>query len=88
MKTRDELKEMLINNAASWGDKEGDEMAEIYVNDFLDELLGKFKLLPIQNVSQRSELACDLLRKISEENMCSVVADEWIHEFFKSQTCG
>lgn len=47
METRDELKEMLVNNAASWGNKEGDEMAEIYVDDFINELLGKFNLLPI-----------------------------------------
>ena len=51
METKDELKEMLINNAASWGKKEGDDMAEIYVDDFLNELLSKFKLLPIPVVS-------------------------------------
>ena len=52
MKTKDELKEMLVNNAASWGKKEGDDMAEIYVDDFLNELLSKFKLLPIHDVSK------------------------------------
>lgn len=46
------------------------------------------KALPIHIVSKRSKQACDLLRKISEESMCSVVADELIHEFFKSQDCG
>ena len=51
METKDELKEMLVNNAASWGKKEGDDMAEIYVDDFLNELLSKFKLLPIPVVS-------------------------------------
>jgi len=57
MNTRDELKEMIVNNAASWRKEENtDDMAEIYVDDFLNELLGKFKLLPIDNVSQRSEL--------------------------------
>ncbi len=52
MNTRDELKEMIVNNAASWRKEENtDDMAEIYVDDFLNELLGKFKLLPIQNAS-------------------------------------
>ena len=50
MEIKDELKEMLVNNAASWGKKEGDDMAEIYVDDFLNELLSKFKLLPIHVV--------------------------------------
>ena len=52
MEAIDELKEMLVNNAASWGKKEGDDMAEIYVDDFLNELLSKFKLLPINVVSK------------------------------------
>ena len=52
MEIKDELKEMLVNNAASWGKKEGDDMAEIYVDDFLNELLSKFKLLPIHDVSK------------------------------------
>ncbi len=56
METRDELKEMLVNNAASCGNKEGDEMAEIYVDDFINELLGKFNLLPIPVVISRREL--------------------------------
>ena len=45
MEIKDELKEMLVNNAASWGKKEGDDMAEIYVDDFLNELLSKFNTL-------------------------------------------
>ena len=59
METKDELKEMLVNNAASWGKKEGDDMAEIYVDDFLNELLSKFKLLPIPVVSDSEQLVCD-----------------------------
>ena len=51
MNTRDELKEMIVSHAASWKNEEGkDDMADIYVDDFLNELLSKFKLLPIQNV--------------------------------------
>ena len=52
MNTRDEVKGMIANNAASWKTEEiTDDMADIYVDDFLNELIGKFKLLPIQNVS-------------------------------------
>ena len=29
--------------------------------------------------------AIELLKRISSESMCSVVADEWIHEFLNSQ---
>ena len=55
--------------------------------DWLEQqLVNKNDLL--QRVSQQSELACELLSKISEESMCSVVADEWIVEFFNSQACG
>lgn len=53
MKTKDKLKEMLVSNAASWSKKEGDDMAEIYVDDFLNELLSKFKLLPIHVINKR-----------------------------------
>lgn len=42
---KDELKEMLVNNAASWSKKESEDMAEIYVDDFLNELLTKFNLI-------------------------------------------
>ena len=38
---------------------------------------------PALSLKRVSGLACDLLRKISEEGMCSVTADEEIHEFFK-----
>lgn len=51
MEIKDELKEMIVNNAASWSKKEGDDIAEIYVDDFINELLSKFKLLTIPVVS-------------------------------------
>lgn len=60
METRDELKEMLVNNAASWKKEEGeDDMADIYVDDFLNELLSKFELLPIPIVVPSTLLECD-----------------------------
>jgi len=67
MEAIDELKEMLVNNAANWGKKEGDDMAEIYVDDFLNELLSKFKLLPIHAVSK-----CDCDKDIA----CIVCGEE------------
>lgn len=52
MEIRDELKEMIVNNAARWKKENGkDEMADIYVDDFLNELLSKFKLFAITDVS-------------------------------------
>ena len=91
MEIKDELKEMLVNNAASWGKKEGDDMAEIYVDDFLNELLSKFKLLPIHDVSQQRELLKSFFVAIDEVNRDgSVVTDEnaFIDEVIKDFNCG
>jgi hypothetical protein len=34
---------------------------------------------------EKNGKAIELLLKISKENMCSVIADEWITEFFKQK---
>lgn len=59
MEIRDELKEMIVNNTASWKKEEGkDEMADIYVDDFLNELLSKFKLFAITSVGTHVCVKC------------------------------
>jgi predicted transcriptional regulator len=36
-------------------------------------------------LKEKNGKAMELLLKISKENMCSVIADEWITEFFKEK---
>lgn len=80
MNTRDELKEMIVNNAASWRKEENtDDMAEIYVDDFINELLGKFKLLPIHNVCQLYTIE-DIERCVENWGLCKV-EKEYIDKF-------
>jgi len=56
MNTNDELKVILANNAIKWNKEESQDRALIYVDDFLNELKSKFKLLPIQNVTNRTSV--------------------------------
>ena len=39
----------------------------------------------LEESEQEQGDAIELLKRISSESMCSVVADEWIHEFLNSQ---
>jgi hypothetical protein len=51
MELREELEELMITHCNDFRIIKGCDVAEIYVSDFLDALLGKFKLLPIHDVS-------------------------------------
>ena len=55
MNTKDELIKILVSNAQSWNKEETQDRAFIYVDDFLNEVESKFKLLPIPDVVGRSE---------------------------------
>jgi hypothetical protein len=57
MNTKDELIKILVNNAQGWNKEESQDRALIYVDDFLNEVESKFKLLPIPDVVV--SLKCD-----------------------------
>lgn len=52
MNTKDNLLEIITEHSASSRiEEETDLIHEVYVNDLVDDVIGKFKLLPIHNVS-------------------------------------
>lgn len=61
--------------------------AVVVINEM--ELLYNKHVAELKNLTipDVSNLACDLLRKISKENMCSVTADEEIHAFLNKHAC-
>lgn len=52
------LKEIIANNAIEYNKEESQDRAFIYVDDFINELKSKFKLLNLHSVSNNEVAVC------------------------------
>lgn len=71
MNTKDELIKILVNNAQSWNKEESQDRALIYVDDFLNEVESKFKLLPIPDVNNSEAEFCECKHPVLGDNVWS-----------------